>query len=823
MKISTKNLVIFGFTLILIIIGGMALSSYITNNKSAEGFDRYQGYLNQSILFNSVVDNFANATTQMVLFKQNPGTFKDSPSTTGGVAEQQDFFANVQKYLATSEKDAATLTGLLGEDSAKIRPELEKTQGDIKKYRELSTAIHGDLKTLRLTLSDVIEPATEEIEENYKKLDQLAISIENTRLSSRGGQIFANFIMLRNKLNRSIDRIDPALNDEILGELDTIMTQFVDLRRNILTEAGREYIDSLIQKLNNFRDTTKNALEYVKVLDTNYASSVTLNKTINAELLDLLAKVTAEMDKIAADVEEINADGTKMTVIFGIAGIIIGAIIAIFIIIRLVSTLSHMAGYAKEIAVGNFSASLDINEPGEMGEVASSLRSIPEVLNEIVVEFRQLAKAVTHGQLDIHGDPEHYKGSFKGIIEGTNDIMNRFRSIIDEIPSIVVTLDNKLRVAYMNPAGQAVGGTDYKGKPCKVVFAREDDATSNCALTKAATELKRHSAETIAHPQGKEMDITYTAIPVIDESGSLTSVIQFITDLTHIKSTQRAIVQTVHQATEIADRVAAASEELAAQMHHVNQGAEMQSDRVSSTATAMEEMNATVLDVARNAGQASEQTDAARDKAHDGAAIVSAVVDSINRLNEITNGLHTDMSELGKKAEEVGSVMGVIADIADQTNLLALNAAIEAARAGEAGRGFAVVADEVRKLAENTMSATSEVGAVIQAIQQATTKNINNVNNAAENMATATDQAHNAGAALNEIVDLVNESALLISGIATASEQQSATSEEINRSVDEINRIVSETSESVVQSSAAVDDLARIAIELKQVLDNLRD
>ncbi|GHV54337.1 hypothetical protein FACS1894206_06890 [Deltaproteobacteria bacterium] len=148
----------------------------------------------------------------------------------------------------------------------------------------------------------------------------------------------------------------------------------------------------------------------------------------------------------------------------------------------------------------------------------------------------------------------------------------------------------------------------------------------------------------------------------------------------------------------------------------MSHGAEMQRARVESTASAMTEMNSTVMEVARNAGQASEQSEKTKDKANDGAELVNQVVKAINLVNKISGVLQTNMQELGAQAESIGGVMNVISDIADQTNLLALNAAIEAARAGEAGRGFAVVADEVRKLAEKTMSATQEVGGSITAI-----------------------------------------------------------------------------------------------------------
>jgi len=272
----------------------------------------------------------------------------------------------------------------------------------------------------------------------------------------------------------------------------------------------------------------------------------------------------------------------------------------------------------------------------------------------------------------------------------------------------------------------------------------------------------------------------------------------------------------------VVEIVTSASVELSAQIEQSTHGAEIQSHRVSETATAMEEMNFTVLEVARNASKAAETADQAKHKAQDGSVVVTQVVKGIGEVQTAALELKADMTVLGKQAEGIGQILNVISDIADQTNLLALNAAIEAARAGEAGRGFAVVADEVRKLAEKTMKATQEVGDAVREIQAGTKKNIDNVDYAVGKVASATSLANESGEALNEIVVLVDLTTDQVRSIATASEEQSAASEEINKSIEDVNRISSETSDAMRQSAQAIEELARQSQVLKNLIDQMK-
>jgi methyl-accepting chemotaxis protein len=285
---------------------------------------------------------------------------------------------------------------------------------------------------------------------------------------------------------------------------------------------------------------------------------------------------------------------------------------------------------------------------------------------------------------------------------------------------------------------------------------------------------------------------------------------------------RQGMLQAAETLASIVERITASANELSTQVEEMRSGTEHQRDRVQSTATAMEQMNASILEVARTAGATADDANQAQTKAREGETVVSDSVKAIDRVNTLAARLKENMRALGDQAQAIGRIMNVVSDIADQTNLLALNAAIEAARAGDAGRGFAVVADEVRKLAEKTIGATKEVGATIGAIQSASRLNIESMDEAATAIDTATGLVNRSGAALSALVGLAQNTAGRVQAIATAAEEQSAASEEITSAVDEVNDIADATFKGMGQSAQAIGELARMAGELRGLIRELQ-
>ncbi len=292
--------------------------------------------------------------------------------------------------------------------------------------------------------------------------------------------------------------------------------------------------------------------------------------------------------------------------------------------------------------------------------------------------------------------------------------------------------------------------------------------------------------------------------------------------VTQAESARDDMLQAAKALEEIVEQVTSASQQLSAQIEDALQGATTQRNRTAEVVTAIDQMNCSVTEVAKNASHAAQSAENAREEAEDGEEIVKQVVTSIEQVNSNAGAMSSRLDSLGKQAEGIGQIMTVITDIADQTNLLALNAAIEAARAGEAGRGFAVVADEVRKLAEKTMSATKEVGDSVAAIQQGTGRAISDMSEAAQLVNKSTEFAQKAGQALHSILEIVDTTADQVKAIAAASEEQSSSSKEINRNTEKINEIAARTNESMQQSTQAVHDLTKLTKEMVSLIEQLK-
>jgi len=267
-----------------------------------------------------------------------------------------------------------------------------------------------------------------------------------------------------------------------------------------------------------------------------------------------------------------------------------------------------------------------------------------------------------------------------------------------------------------------------------------------------------------------------------------------------------------------ADNLASASQELSASAEQMSRGVSEQSGRASQIATASTEMSQTIVDVAKNSSNIASSASDTVQVADNGREIVTKSVEEVKAIAETVNESAKLVSSLGERSKQIGDIVSVIKDIADQTNLLALNAAIEAARAGEQGRGFAVVADEVRKLAERTAKATSEISGMIKSIQEEMDQAVVSMKDGTKRVESGVEFSAQAGEALQKIVGSVSELQTMVQQIATATEEMSTASEQISGDIDTIANVSKETSVSSDEISKASSDLAHLAGNLQSVV-----
>ncbi|MGR5145073.1 methyl-accepting chemotaxis protein [Photobacterium alginatilyticum] len=298
-----------------------------------------------------------------------------------------------------------------------------------------------------------------------------------------------------------------------------------------------------------------------------------------------------------------------------------------------------------------------------------------------------------------------------------------------------------------------------------------------------------------------------------DETGLLLASIQ------GTATNLRNIVTTISGAS---DELASASEELAVVTEQSTQGIQNQQTETDLVATAMNEMATTVHDVADNAAKAAEAANQADSDAGVGAQVVAQTISTINTLADRVNESSEKLGEVEQESMNIGKILDVIREIADQTNLLALNAAIEAARAGEQGRGFAVVADEVRTLAQRTQDSTQEIQNIIEQLQAGTQSTVAVMNQGKEQAEYSVKQASEAGDALQAITDAIGVINEMNIQIASASEQQSSVAENINENVINVKRVAEENAVAANQTRASTSEIAQLSEQLKELVSQFK-
>ncbi|HRP03233.1 MAG TPA: methyl-accepting chemotaxis protein, partial [Candidatus Kapabacteria bacterium] len=524
--------------------------------------------------------------------------------------------------------------------------------------------------------------------------------------------------------------------------------------------------------------------------------------------------------------------------------------------------------------------------PGKQATANDTVNQIKLNLSQVANELNNIIGYALDGDLSARGDVNKYQGAYKEIIGGLNNMLdsielplNRVNLILNNVSDFDFTSNmnedykgvwNELKQSMNTTITNLLGVQELAvevgyGDLNKLDLIRKMEINKNNKTTPAfmnmmeainllindVAQLSDYASKgmlseriDVSTHKGKYQDLARSLNNTIDtllapvneavetigqmSTGDLTVRMygDYQGDLAKLKDDINilgdSLSQLITQVNESVQNTASAALQISSTAEGLAASSQEQSAQADEVASAVEEMSRTVTDNAMSATKTAEVAQHNGEVASEGARIVKQTVTKMRDIADVVKHSAENIQKLGESSKQIGEIISVIDDIADQTNLLALNAAIEAARAGEQGRGFAVVADEVRKLAERTTEATKQIANMIKGIQSETEMAVTAMNQGTVEVQSGIDYADRAGESLNAILTSTQELLDMINQIAAASEEQSATSEQIAKNVMSISKVTSESTQRIEDVAHTSEELAKLTEHLRNLMANFQ-
>lgn len=608
-----------------------------------------------------------------------------------------------------------------------------------------------------------------------------------------------NLVYYDRALRNYILATDEADRQQRLSDMNRYENNFrekmKEVEKTLVTEEGKQQFAQIIPAFDEYK---KYAMEVVAAVNAEGFStrsreliSLTGEARAKANTVDnILAEISTSKDNVGKSAYEesdiIYGDSRNLMLFLIFGSIVIGVSLGFFISKIIARPIQTLAGHANKLAVGDVEVKIESKGyQDEVGELENSFIKMVENIREQAT----IADKMSTGNLDVQITPK-----------SSNDVLSK------SLQKMKDALDALINEAKQLTNYAVEGNLDRRGNAQKFQGGYQEIVTGVNNILDAVLKPIMDGADVLSQMSTGDLTVRVKADYKNDHKKIKDSINQLGESL---ETVIRDVTEAVSATASASSQISSSSEEMAA-------GAQEQSAQATEVAGAVEQMTTTILETTKNASQANQEAKSAGDMASEGGKVVEDTVHGMNRIAEVVSKAAGTVRDLGKSSDKIGEIIQVIDDIADQTNLLALNAAIEAARAGEQGRGFAVVADEVRKLAERTTKATKEIASMISTIQKETGGAVESMEEGTQEVEKGRELANRAGESLRKIIDSSRSVVDVINQVATASEEQSSAAEQISKNIESISSVTQ-------QSAAGTQQIARAAEDLNRLTDNLQN
>jgi methyl-accepting chemotaxis protein len=510
-------------------------------------------------------------------------------------------------------------------------------------------------------------------------------------------------------------------------------------------------------------------------------------------ILDQLSTIVIKDADVLNQSSDEDYSVIKITAIVVVGlGVAISIILGLFIARTISTSLNKTVVMITEISKGHLNERLNIATKDEIGMMALTMDQFADDYQKNIIGS---LKRISNGEFDFEVSIKDTKDE---ITPSLNETLLTLRNLQAETGKLIESsLEGKL--------SQRAIAKNFNGGYREIVQGINN-------ILNAVVEPINESSKVLEQLAQGDLSVRMSG----DYKGDYSKIKESINTMAESFS------DALSKVTAAAHATASASTEISSSAEQMAAGAQEQSSQTSEVATAVEQMAKTIIETTRNSGQASEAAKNAGMIAKEGGIVVGMTIDGMQRIADVVKQSAKTVQALGESSNQIGEIVQVIDDIADQTNLLALNAAIEAARAGEQGRGFAVVADEVRKLAERTTKATKEIALMIKQIQKDTESAVISMTEGTSEVEKGRGLADKAGQSLKQIITGAQNVVDISSQVAAASEEQSSAAEQISKNIEAITSVTQESAAGTQQIARAAEDLNRLTTNLQELLGQFK-